>query len=291
MLVVRLIVAFLTLFALPLSADVSQPAETTPQASVRSLKTERMVSAVDTVTPDVLHQGELLYGQPFALEPGWGLWGITDNLTVLIDLTSWLGGIPDLFLKYSLTDPDNQDFRIAVENMVIYVPESFGNFGKNAQPGTDDYYMIFERPGWCDVVRVDASLTLIPGLRVLLSGGVSYSQNLSIANANRPTQYGITLSNYFEPAGSVGLDWRALDWLSLHAGGSYGETFEYSENRPRKWQATYGMRIAPFYAVNFGPLQTFTIELAAIINYFPDAQEYRALYFPVYPSFYWQWRW
>ncbi|MGA2142609.1 MAG: hypothetical protein ABSG94_09315 [Brevinematales bacterium] len=250
-----------------------------------------MISPVDTLTPDVLRAGEFIYGQPFALEPGWVFWGINDRLTMLFDLTAWLGGIPDLFLKYSLTDPDSKIFRLALENMVMYIPGSYGNFNKGAQQGSDQYYIFFERPGWSDVFRADTSFTIFTDFRLLLSGGLSYSQNLSISNYNMPVNYGITLSNYIEPVASIGLDWRALDWLSAHSGVSYGETFEYNENRPRKWQATYGVNIAPFYWLNFGFLQTFTIQLAAFISYFPDAQQYEALYIPIYPTVYWQWRW
>jgi hypothetical protein len=151
------------MLSIRLSGQGVKPTGTPSQSSRRSLPIERMISPVDTVTPDVLHQGEMIYGQPFALEPGFGLWGITDRLTVLIDLTAWLGGIPDLFLKYSLTDPDGTLFRVTIENMVMYVPQSFGNYNKNAQSGSNDYYMVFERPGWCDVLRIDSSLTVIPG--------------------------------------------------------------------------------------------------------------------------------
>jgi hypothetical protein len=97
--------------------------------------------------------------------------------------------------------------------------------------------------------------------------------------------------NYTEPVVSLGLDSRWADWVSFHATASYGETFSYQENRPRKEQATYGFRFAPFLGNGWGILSTLRIEVAAFLVYYPDAREVQGIYVPLYPYVYWQWGW
>jgi len=248
-----------------------------------SLLDERMINPLDAFTAQVLHEGEWLYGQPPALAPGWMFWGITERLTAELDLMAWLGGVADMNVRYGLVDPEKNPFGLAWENMAFYLPPALGDMNKNQE------HVFFEREGAGAYSRLNSSWQFMPRQWLLLSVGASYSHYLRIENKNRPEFQGAFFSNYTEPVVSLGLDSRWASWLSVHATASYGETFSYQENRPRKEQLTYGFRFAPFLGNTWGVFNTLRVELAAFVIYYRDAQELQALYVPVYPSLYWQW--
>jgi hypothetical protein len=121
--------------------------------------------------------------------------------------------------------------------------------------------------------------------------GVTFSEDFLVENKERPVYRGKHITNAVNPDASLSLDFRAKPWLSLHATGSYGTTFVYSDNQPRKWEVAYGFRLAPFYASRYGILRTMRLEAAALWIYRPDARESVLLAIPILPYFYWQWRW
>jgi hypothetical protein len=82
--------------------------------------------------------------------------------------------------------------------------------------------------------RVNLSQRLVHRLRVHASVGVTFSEDFLVENQDRPVYRGKHLRNAVNPDASLSFDFRARPWLSLHLTGSYGTTFVYSDNQPRK---------------------------------------------------------
>ena len=89
----------------------------------------------------------------------------------------------------------------------------------------------------------------------------------------------------------ISLDDRWKPWLSVHVTASYGATFVYSDNEPRKVELAYGFRVAPFRYARRAILRDLRLEVAALVLYRPDARSLQALYIPLLPYAYWQWQW
>ena len=244
---------------------------------------ENMLHPLDMFTAKTLNKGEWILSQPPTLLPGYMFWGVTDNITLELDLTAWFIGIPDANIRIGIFKSNN--FQIASETMLIYIPDKIDDLD------SDKEHLLFQRNGISGYSRINADWYFSKNSYLNISAGISYSEFLRIENINRSEFSGSSFENYLEPAVSVGIDLRLLPWLSFHSTGYYGETFVYFENHPRKYQFTYGFRIAPFYKNKFGILRTFRIELASITAHFPDAKETYSLAIPVYPYIYWQWDW
>lgn len=83
------------------------------------------------------------YHQPPIPAPGYSFWGVTDSLTVQLDYTAWLGGVPSLNVRYQFTQ-NNDVFQIAWETMYIYIrPELLPDMDKD----TEDLFYYREGPG------------------------------------------------------------------------------------------------------------------------------------------------
>ncbi len=242
---------------------------------------EHMLHPLDSFTGDTFRKGEWFYAQPPVLLPGWALWGLTDGVTVELDFTAWVIGVPDMNVRVRLWE--RGPLRLASETMAFYISAKIGDLDG------DDEHLLYERPGIGGYSRLNVSWNLSGRVALHLSGGGSYSRSLTIANEGRPESLSRSFNDYVEPVASVGFDVRLFPWLSLNAAGSYGETFVYFENHPRKYQATYGFRLAPFYNNKYAFLKHVRIELAGIYTSFPDIRETRSTYAPIYPYIYWQW--
>lgn len=242
---------------------------------------ETFLHPLDGFTAYTLRAGEVLYAQPAAPVPGWAQIGVTDELTVEVDLTALVGGffqapyapVPSENIRYRLTD------HVAVEVMGQYLWRTF------RQEDLD--HLLVERKGFGGFAHVNASFPLGGGVTLHGSAGVSFQHEFRIANKDMRD---VTFHDHFDPDGSLAIDWRIARWLALAASASYGSTFVYSDVQPRKWQFTYGPRFAPFIGLRPGILRDLRIELTAIAIYRPDIQELAAVYIPFFPYVYWQWR-
>jgi hypothetical protein len=54
--------------------------------------------------------------------------------------------------------------------------------------------------------------------------------------------------------------------------------------------STRSPRVAPFLGARAGVLRDLRVELVALVLYRPDAREVAALYLPILPYAYWQFR-
>jgi hypothetical protein len=262
------------------------------QGESRGLIDERMLHPGDAFTATTLRQGELIYNQSVQTLPlpSWAWWGVTDWLTAEIDLLPLLGGffiephlpVPSFNLRFRLRDGGGESLSIAYETMVQYLWEPY------PQADFGNLHIVRDDLSWYHRLNVTQPLSETVALHA--SAGFTFSRSIVIENKDREVYRGRTFHDLVSPDGSLAVDWRVAGWLSLHASASYGTTFVYLDNVPRKAQLMGAFRVAPFYRSRYGFLRTLRIESAVFTIYFPDAGEWATLPVPIFPYVYWQWR-
>ncbi len=262
-------------------------------ASARAdgLQDEVYLHPLDAFTAQTLHAGEVLYAQPVSPLPGWAQVGVTDDLTTEVDVTALLGGffiaphlpVPSFNVRYRVRDGGRARASIAVEGMAQYLWHPY------AQEDFPTFRLVRDKLG--GFLHVNASVPVAEHLWLHLSAGASYADLLAVQNLGRAGSHQRVFRDLVSPDVSVSLDERWTPWLSVHATASYGATFVYADNQPRKLQLAYGLRIAPLRHSTHAILRDLRLELAALVLYRPDARELQALYIPLLPYAYWQWQW
>lgn len=246
------------------------------------LQDEAFLHPLDAFTAQTLRAGEVFLAQPISPLPGWAQVGVTDWLTVEIDLTAIVGGliesphvpVPSTDVRWRVRDG------FALEGMVQYL---------SAELAQEDLeHLVVRRQGLGGFLHANASIEVARHLWLHASAGVSYQNWFEVESQRRTIEHGATFEHLISPDVSLAFDWRVREWLSLNATGSYGATFVYSDNQPRKVQLAYGARVAPFLWTHVGILHDLRVELAAVVMYRPDAREVAALYLPILPYVYWQ---
>lgn len=258
-----------------------------PSSAQGNLLTEPAMNPGDTATADVLRDGEWSYNQPLIPAPGWMRWGVTENLTLQLDFTAWIFGVPSANFRYQFFRSADRSTRISLETMYVYfVPNhpSFQDFNK------DDKYLFISRKGDTGFSKLNLSTSM--GHRWIFHGslGASYSRFYEVKNENREEFHGRVFENLWDPIAAVAVEYRSSQTTAFHANLSYGETFFLMENRPRKYQAVYGGRFLPFGRSPSPIWKNLRFELNALFFQFPDAKEGYSLPLPIYPYVYWQWR-
>lgn len=250
------------------------------------LRTEPSLNQGDIPTGDVFRKNEWSYNQPPLLAPGWMRWGVTDRLTVQLDFMAWLGGLPDINLKYALLDPANHNLKLAWETMYLYFDAKKENL---KDLNDDDEHLFSQRNGSAGFTRINGSFNITETWLMHLSAGVSYSEYYRISSEHRTVLRGRTFRALWDPTAAIGIENRPNARWAFHGGISYGETFVFQENRPRKLQLVYGFRWAPWLEESAAWRKNFRLEVDSVNLLFPDANEGRATIIPVIPFVYWQW--
>ncbi len=262
------------------------------QAPRLGLQNETLLHPADGFTAYTLKKNEFVYCQsPFTLPlPSWAWWGITDKITAEIDLLPLIGGffqephlpVPSFNFRFRLYEQRGMIPAMAFETMYQHL--------WTTQNQLDQSNLRIERQGgnsWYN--RINMSWKNAKNLHVHFSGGATYSENLLIENKDSVNYIGRFFKSTINPDISLSLDWRMKPWISTHLTSSYGTTFVYLDNIPRKYQVSYGFRVAPFYKSRFGFLRTMRAELIGFYMWMPDAQEELQSVVPIFPYFYWQW--
>lgn len=251
---------------------------------------ETYTHPLDAFTAQTLHAGEVLISQPPFPVPGWAELGITDRVTIELDLTPLIGG---LFVDPHLPVP-SENIRVKLfdggRDAPSVVIEVMGQYLWNLYDQEDLEHLLVRRKGLGGFAHVNASVPIGEHSWIHASVGASYQHDYIVANQDRTTAHAATFHDHVDPDASLSVDWRVARWISLHITASYGSTFVYSDNEPRKWQLGYGMRIAPLLGCHAGILRDLRLELAALVMYRADARETVALYVPILPYAYWQWQ-
>ncbi len=255
------------------------------------LQSEILLHPADGFTAYTLKKNEFVYAQsPFTLPmPSWAWWGITDNITAEIDLLPLLGGffqepylpVPSFNFRFKISDQQSIKPSIAFETMFQYLWRTQNQF--------DQSNLRIEREGSSWFNRFNFSWQTRGDLHFHISTGLTYTQNLLIENKDPLNYNGRFFERTINPDLSLSLDWRPKPWLSSHLTTSYGTTFVYLDNIPRKYQVSYGFRVAPFLNKESGFLQTLRAELIGFYIWMPDAKEEIESLVPIFPYLYWQW--
>ncbi len=257
----------------------------------RPLNEDAYLHPVDAITPYTLKKGEWIYAQsiqtlPF---PSWAFVGLTDKLTMQIDLLPWLFGsftdlkkpIPSLNFRYRFNEQNGAIPTIGVEAMFVHFWDTLERFETEnlrvAENGS--YFHLKPSFGY----QFDKKLYLN------FSAGVDYMYELILEGKEESEPKTASLQRSWNPNFSFGVDYRPSKWISYHAGYTYGATLTYLENVPRKHQITYGFRMAPFYKSKHGFFRCFRAELLAINAFFPDIDAQELFPLPIFPYLYWQW--
>ena len=259
--------------------------------SLEGLQTDTFLHPADGFTAYTLKRGEFVYNQsPFTLPlPSWAWWGITDHITAEIDLLPLIGG---LFQEPHLPVPSfNLRFRLVAQNHLIpsiAFETMYQHLWKEATQ-SDQSSAIVTRKGNSWYNHFNISWRVTSKLHTHFSIGATYVENLYFSNNNSSNLVEKFYPRSFTPDFSLSIDYRWKPWISFHVTGSYGTTFVYLDNIPRKRQICYGFRIAPFYKNKWGVLRAFRAEFVGYYIYLPDIRESIESLVPIFPYFYWQW--
>lgn len=251
--------------------------------AARDLRSQANLHPLDTFTADTLKEGEWYYGQPPIPAPGYSFYGLTENTTIQLDYTAWLGGVPSFNLRQKLFGNNRSKLRVSTEFMIIYMDESLDEMDE------DQDYLFIKREGTNGYARVNLSYRLTDDVRLHGSLGFSYSEYLRISNENRPQPIGEEFVDLVDPTFMLGYEHYITDNLMFVGNISYGETWLLLENRPRKEQLVYGFRWTPFTNSSRPILKNMAVDLIALFARFPDAEEELAFGVPLFPVFTWQW--
>ncbi len=261
------------------------------QDTLKGLQTETLLHPADGFTAYTLKKGEFVYNQsPFTLPlPSWAWCGITDNITAEIDLLPLVGG---LFQEPNLPVPSfNFRFKLIEQNKLIpaIAFETMYQHLWNEITQSDQLNAIVSRKGNSWYNHLNFSWKINSKLYTHFSFGTTYVENLYFSNNDSLNLIEKFYPKSITPDCNLSIDYRMKPWISLHATGSYGTTFIYLDNIPRKQQVSYGFRIAPFYKSKKGFLRTFRAEFIGYIIHIPDIQQSIESILPIFPYFYWQW--
>lgn len=259
--------------------------------SLKGLQNDIYLHPADGFTAYTLKKNEFVYNQsPFTLPfPSWAWWGITDRITAEIDLLPLIGGlfqdphlpVPSFNFRFKIVDQKKLMPTIAFETMYQYL------WNENAQVDDDNLWITRKGHSWYN--RFNFSWKLGETNHIHFSGGMTYSQNLLFQTKDTINSVSKQHYNSITPDFSLSFDSRPLSWLSYHITASYGTTFVYLDNIPRKYQLSYGFRVAPFWKLKPTILNSFRIEFIGFYMTFPDVPGTVQSIVPIFPYFYWQW--
>jgi hypothetical protein len=170
--------------------------------------------------------------------------------------------------------------------MALYFDASRDNLRDLAD---DDDHLFIQRSGLAGYTRWNTDIALGPKWIGRVSAGASYSRRLEIRNEDRSVLRGRRFRSLWDPVVTLGWERRSSPSWTFHGGIGYGETFAFQENRPRKFQATYGFRLAPTRNHRSRFWRSFRLEINAVVAHFADARETRSIPIPLIPYAYWQW--
>lgn len=233
-----------------------------------SIVDENFLHPGDSFSAYTLNQKEVSWNIPvLPPSPGYLWFGITDNLTVELDLEANIGGVPSVNFRYRFLN--NGKIALAVESMYQYVPRKldFDYFEKG--DGTD---ISVKRFGSSWYNHLNLSFRPFERLYFHSSLGAVYQKELIIKQRSSLNQ------NYFKdkinPDLSFGIDWRAFDSFAFLSSVSYGSTFIYLDNIPRKTQVAGGFRWAPFVKFDCAFINSFRLEAVWLYIRFHDIDKF-----------------
>ncbi len=253
------------------------------------LQNEIFLHPADAFTAYTLKKGEWTYNQPpFVLPlPGWAMYGITNRITMEIDLLPLVGGffqkphlpVPSVNFRFFLSPQNRWIPAIAFETMYQHL---WNEVTQSEKP-------VVKRKGNSWFGHFNFSWKISRNFYTHFSAGMSYVENLYFHNGDTIQPREKFYSRSLTPDINLSLDYRIRPWISFHLTASYGTTFVYLDNIPHKRQISYGFRVAPFYRSRKAFFRNFRAEFIGFYIYLPDINAEIKSFLPVFPYFYWQW--
>ncbi len=253
------------------------------------LQNEIFLHPSDAFTAYTLKKGEWTYNQPpflFPL-PGWAMYGITDWITMEIDMLPLVGGffqkphrpVPSINFRFRLTNQNKRMPAIAFETMYQHL---WNEVTQSEKPTV-------KRKGNSWFGHINFSWKVFPHFYTHFSTGITYVENLYFHTGDTQQPREKYYFRSLTPDINLSLDYRMRPWISFHLTASYGTTFVYLDNIPHKRQISYGFRVAPFYRSRKAFFRNFRAEFIGFFIFFPDINARIKSLLPIFPYFYWQW--
>ncbi len=278
-------------FLFIVSYNNAQKKDKDSTTALEGLQTDVFLHPGDQPTAYTLKKKEWIYAQsPTSLPfPSWAMVGITDKITLELDLLPFFFGfltpsrLPILStnVRYKFLEQKKLVPSFANETMLFHIWDTITRY--------DDKDFKVRKKGTGGFTRFNSSWKIKKHLHVHASIGAVYQEDLWMSNKDTINPISKYYKKVISPDFSVGIDYRPHKRVSYYAVYSLGSTFTYIENLPHKRQFTYGFRLAPFYKNRYGFLRCLRVELVSIFAYFPDINVYKDLKLPIYGYVYWQW--
>ena len=218
------------------------------------LKSEILLHPGGGFTGYTLKKGQWQYNQVIDLKPGILYVGISDQITISLPINHWFNKAASINLRAKLIKQLKLRPTLAFETHYQYLLNPLNLVGELNQ-------IEVWRLGHNWYNKLNASWKITPQWNLNFSTGTTFSQVLNFNIADSTSSNDIFIGNNLSPDFTLGLDYLAKNWFSLHAIASYGSTFMYVDNTPRKKQLSIALRFAPFVHTKWGVLKNFRIEL------------------------------
>ncbi len=222
--------------------------------AVVSIKNDTFFHPADAYTGYCLRKGSWFYAQPIDLRPGLLQIGLNDKNTIILPIQHWFEKAISFGYRRAILRKQLSSAVLAIEAHYQYllVPVNQLDFNPDVEVW---------RLGHNLVARINASFSVKKNLYLHLSSGATYSEVLNVNIPDDDDANDITIGHNLSPDVLITVDWRPKDWLALFLSPSYGSTFFYADNTPRKKQLLIGSRFAPFVKSKKKFLNRFRLEL------------------------------
>jgi hypothetical protein len=212
------------------------------------------IHPADGYTAYTLPKGQWIYAQPIDLKPGIAQVGLNDKNTLILPANHWFEKTVSIGYRRKLFSQKKQIPSMAVEThyQYLFAPVNQLDFNENIEVW---------RLGHNYNLRMNFSYLLQEYIYLHFSVGGTYTEVFNVNLPDSSYTNDILIGNSLTPDFLLNIEWRAKDWLALFIQPSYGSTFFYAENTPRKKQILIGSRFAPFFKSKKSFFNHFRLEI------------------------------
>ncbi|RMG83406.1 MAG: hypothetical protein D6707_01120 [Bacteroidetes bacterium] len=198
------------------------------------------IHPADGYTAYTLPKGQWIYTQPIDLKPGVIQVGLDDKNTLILPANHWFEKTVSIGYRRKLFSQQTWMPSAAIEThyQYLFAPVNQVDFNQNIEVW---------RLGHNYNLRSNFSWKLEKNISVHFSTGFTYTEIFNVNLPDSSYTNDILTGNSLTPDFLLNIEWRAKDWVAFFVQPSYGSTFFYAENTPRKKQILIASRFAPFF--------------------------------------------
>lgn len=248
-----------------------------------SLLEENTLYHGDLATALCFSNREMSYTHKIGDTYGHFWYGISDKVTSVIDINSFINGVSSLGIRYKILSQKKYIPFMSFESMLQSI-----HGGKDVPIEKDKIIKILRR-GVFWYNHINSTWKLTEQLHFHISGGATYSEYLDINNnvnsifiKNDTHIYENMISGDY----NTGVSYIYNSWLSLYLQYSYGSTFNNKGYIPLKTQISAGLTLAPFDSSKVRILKRLRIETSINRFNFKPINKYFKSYLI---KLHWQW--